>query len=297
MKATSPETVRQIVADYLRGDSSTAVGRRYNVDPVTVINWVRRSGSEVRKKTHVPETRPRDRVYSLNHRAFAEPTDAACFWAGFLLADGCVHRTPKGYCILVLKLAVADYDHVAAMRDFLGSSHPIRIRGESNNAAINGKVVRSSGSAELYVSSEPILNDLARYGVVPGKTRRCEIPDFLADNPHFWRGVVDGDGTVNFRIGNKLLDGRRARSRPSISLVGSESVVQAFCDFASRRFVSCRGMRPSQYSKIWRAGCSGANAVRLVELLYRNPSPSLARKAEVARQIIKFVPRQPGHRF
>lgn len=103
---------------------------------------------------------------------------------GFIFADGNVVKTKRGTHFITLYSA--DFDLLESMRDVFGSEHAIQKRS-----------VRSGEVYRIQIGSKEWFSDLSQLGVVPGKTKRMQIPNipsaYIGD---FIRGYFDGDGNV-----------------------------------------------------------------------------------------------------
>lgn len=228
----------------------------------------------------------------MNHAAFdcVPLTEAAAYWLGFLMADGCVHdgkpsqagrspngiRNPHGYnppqSSISLDLGVADADHVRAFAVFVGID-PMKV----SDTRHHGK------SAELRFTSAPMAATLARYGITPRKSlTACSVG--VADNRHFWRGVVDGDGCMTIRTCHNKFS---TALSPGVHLVGSSPLVAQFTEYArlvapeSRLFVG-----RCQKSRAWQTSTSGRFAMSIIRELYTDCTIALPRKLELAQRIL-----------
>jgi hypothetical protein len=122
-------------------------------------------------------------------------TEAKAYWLGFILADGCV-KTSGNRSIrpnqLTITLASVDENHLHKLKSDLGSNNPIK----QNDVRLGEKVYKAS---TLSVYSVDLIQPLLCYGIVPRKSYSStlnisSIPRGL--HRHFWRGVIDGDGTL-----------------------------------------------------------------------------------------------------
>jgi hypothetical protein len=100
----------------------------------------------------------------------------------------------------------------------------------------------------------------------------------LATSRHFWRGVVDGDGSVFI-----LKTGYSG-----ISLVGSRRLLEAFLEFLRECNLSGR-MTVSPHKSIHEVSTAGHLAELIIDELYRNATTVLERKAAAAGPIIESV--------
>jgi hypothetical protein len=100
----------------------------------------------------------------------------------------------------------------------------------------------------------------------------------LAASRHFWRGVVDGDGSVFI-----LKTGYSG-----INLVGSQRLLDAFLGFLRERNLSGR-MIVRPHKSIHELRTAGYLAELIIDELYRNATTALDRKAAAAASIIESV--------
>jgi transposase-like protein len=240
---------------YAAGDSSAQIARDLGVSDVTVLNHLRRMKVSTRPAGWAVRRVP------IRHDAFADDLDPrASYWAGFLMADGCVAMT--GRVTLVLK--AGDEGHIQKWLDFLGSSEtPVRIDGRR---------------ARAQISSRRIADDLARHGIVPRKTYQgIPTSDVMAASPAFWRGMVDGDGGITWPKG---------KHGPSLSLCGSHAVMSQFARFLVQNIGGRepRVLDVPRTDVINRVQLEGVRAREAVTLLWEGvlgnggDAPALARK-------------------
>lgn len=183
--------------------------------------------------------------YTLNEYAFDKLDDAASYWLGVLIADGSVDHL-RG--ISRLRLGLKDTKLVEQFRDFLGSNHPIKDRGD----------VRI-----LEVTSHYLVAAIEQYGIVPNKTKIATAHSDLVGRASFWRGVIDGDGCTFTRNGY-----------PNIVLVGSEPLMDQWLAFVKDLVDTSARVRPD--GSIFRVCLGGHRYSALVEVL--KGTPCLSRK-------------------
>ena len=102
--------------------------------------------------------------------------------------------------------------------------------------------------------------------------------------PHYWRGLVDADGTV-MAVPNQW----------QVSLVGSRSVVHGFAEWV--REIVPTTAKPKQIGKIWKFAVRGRVRCRAVALaLYGDCPVALERKAARAATLVAAGPaKRVGH--
>ena len=122
----------------------------------------------------------------LNHQAFDIVTNDAAYWIGFLFADGSVIQQQRGAPQVQLRLSEIDRGHLEKFRQFLDSTHAITTSPPGNLGGY-----QSRASARYAIVSRRLAGRLLEMGRYEGP-----IAPELAASRHFWRGVVDGDGSI-----------------------------------------------------------------------------------------------------
>jgi len=241
---------------YLDGVSATQVGEKFNVDRHTIKKVLQQQGIKMRSRHDACMK------HSLNENAFNVLNDKSAYWLGFMMADGNVCLpSAGGQPKIAIGLNVKDKAHVEKFRSFLRSTHKISYYKKNN--AVN-----------FAVSSQKLADSLAAYNIVPRKSFIATAPDALVNEPNFWRGLIDGDGTVAI---NK--DGC-----PLVTLYGSYSIVNQFSKFIKSYEPKCRATVAPR-GNIGSVTAYGRYATHILWILYHDASVSLNRKAATARKI------------
>lgn len=250
------EVVDALVARYQAGESSGALAKAFAVSDVTVLNYLKRRG--------VPRRGPSEarRVYPLWDEAFSTITPESAYWAGFLMADGCVLDASK----IQVGLARVDRGHLVKLRRFLCTeTRPIQDVPQNN-------------SSVLKVHSEKMVVDLKRFGVVPRKSHRAKARGRIQKEPSFWLGVMDGDGTVD------------CLKRGRVRLYGTKALMEQFAGFAERKITGYLGEWRPKVSKhsdtLWAVGLTGERAKNFLSLGYEKSPVFLDRKWATAQKLL-----------
>lgn len=188
------------------------------------------------------------RGFTLNESVFETITDDSAYWLGFLLADGNVSENT-----ITLNLKTGDTEHLEKFRTFMGGNQTISVK----------KDIRMSGYA---FGSIKVAKDLAGWGIVPNKSLIAKPHKDLINNRHFWRGMIDGDGTLY-------------KDRNGLGLCGTEAVCQGFLDFA-KTIISTKAHVRKCKANLWNIGisCGRSYNVGLLIELYENAPTYLTRK-------------------
>jgi Helix-turn-helix domain of resolvase len=220
----------------------------------------------------------RRRKYRYRADLFAEPlTDPELWLFGLLMADGNVNR--RGARI-TLGLSARDLDAVNTARRVAGSDAPIAIHERSR---VNPLGIRSGAMAVWELYSRDVVARVTALGMAPGKSYRTDVhvPPTVALSPSFWRGLIDGDGTVRL---NRSRTGDKTRERPWMQVLGSRALLEQWRAFVVASIGGpAPGLRPVPGTTVLHAStltCS--RAWDMVEILYGQGGPALERKREAA---------------
>jgi len=244
-----------IVSSYLDGSSMTELATSFGVSQPSVKGLLVRRGIPLRNK-----------VITVRANAFDLLDEEACYWIGFLFADGSV-AAPRGsgQASLSVGLSLRDVQHLIKLRAFLGC-----------NGAISESPVRNT--CQFSVRSNRLasrLLELGRYGPA--------IHADLAASVDFWRGAFDGDGTLGrYRVPPT------ERYRSQVGMVGSLMMMEGFSIFLESH--GFRRLRPRPTKNIYQVATTGAPAEGIVSLLYEKPLVALTRKHETAKRVLASRP-------
>lgn len=236
---------------YLEGYTLKEIGSMFGgIHGKSVERYIKRIGVA---------TRP-SKKYSANYRYFNEiNSEKPAYWLGFIVTDGSL--TPDDVRI---GLAPKDIDHIQKFLDDIESNHPVRIY----------KVKSGYSIALTTIWSTDMVNDLAKYGIVPNKTFIAEPYYDIDPNlaRHFWRAVVDGDGYIS------------KDNRPAIEICGTLAICEGFRKWCQLYTPSQATVRP--FRNIFRYGLGSNMAIPVIRELYRDCNIYLDRKYERAMRIL-----------
>ncbi len=257
---------------YRVGESLDGVATSLGVSRKTITRTLLRNGHFTRGCHDFPHERASvgKRKYSLNHAAFDDPGPDARYWIGYLMADGNVFENGRGRLITLLS---DDIEHIDKFRSFLKSSHPIRFRLRK----LTGR-----RSAVLAFSSRQIAIALARFGVVERKSLTAKVIGGLEMDRDFWRGVIDGDGSIGHTGPQK---GYPHLQYPCVQLTGSRMIVEQFLAFVRSISPDCR-CSPRHSRSVFCCGVAGRHATATLRRLYGGCTVALDRKNAKAQKII-----------
>lgn len=268
----TPEDKPIVIESFLNGLSTKEICSKFGlcVGAVQKINFEN-------------SVRPRYAHYLLDESVFDEINEFSAYWAGFLMADGCICRNSrtKKNSRIALYLQERDVGHIKKFLNFLKTNIPIKAKAKSEK---NSLVKKSGTVFGVQITSQKLANKLVDFGVVPRKSLTARVNSTLGDNRDFWRGVVDGDGTVSYynSSGNKY---------PYLALSSASSeLIQQFSDFIEENvtYAPCHieTRKIEGYNDIYTIRLTCKSGVAAVKFLYDGCSISLDRKKVVADEIL-----------
>lgn len=202
--------------------------------------------------------------YKLNDEAFSEPLSSESrYWLGFLLADGCISLN-KGIPVISLGLHLGDIGHVKKFARFagVGEESVKEVHYDCHLGRCNGAIVSFSGKM--------LISRLAKYGVVPRKTKIAAVHESLSNDPDFWRGLIDGDGCP------------RIKPYPRLRLCGTSQVVNSFANYLKVLLDFRPTISAYTNSPIFQTSVYGPKAIKAISVIYYTGCyPVLDRKGKL----------------
>lgn len=211
------------------------------------------------------------RILSLDETCFSQcDSDAAAYWIGFLMADGNVSSSSKdGQPMLQIELQGRDREQLEKLKAFLKAEHKI-LTTDRKGRKYNSFKCRST----------KLVKNLEQWNIVPNKCFITEPHRDLKFNRHFWRGVIDGDGTLGV-YKSKQSAGSWTEV---VSLTGNKMVTESFREFCSHvlgEFVSNTVTTGNNF----KVTIGSKKAYKILSCLYENCSLVLDRKLETYKKI------------
>lgn len=252
MQKTLKHERNDMVELYVDGGLSTyEIAEIYNISRVAVAGNLKRRGIKLRG------AKPKR---SVNHNTFSfnnikDITEEQAYWVGFLMGDGAIIDQKGRNPAIQLTLSNKDRDHVIKFAEFVNSNHKL--------TSIQGSYSKTP-AIRLIFTSKQMAKDLSLFGIVPRKSHIAQVK-LLESSKHFWRGIVDADGTVIYR-------GRKSR----IQVVGSYGLMSQLANYLNNKFNTNIHARP--HKQIWAVGTANTSATKIIEYLYKNSKVSLKRK-------------------
>lgn len=177
-KNLTEATQEKIQSLYESGLSSREVSKKLGVSKTSVLKFI--------DNTREPSSY---RKHKVDEHFFKEiDTQEKAYWLGYLFADGS-NNTKTGQ--ISFSQSEKDKGAVYAFKKSIKSEHPIT--PHTKGPSYSDETIQYRFQATSRIMSD----DLAKHGCVANKTSCLEYPGINQSlNPHFIRGLFDGDGSV-----------------------------------------------------------------------------------------------------
>jgi len=197
--------------------------------------------------------------------------DAHAYFLGLLATDGTIYESSRNRGRVSFELKASDAPVLRSLAEIVPYRSHFRYRCRDTNFA------RVYESAILTFHDLRFRRELSALGYVSGKkSQTTTVPRCEYDEIGFWRGVVDGDGSL----------GITGIDRPFVSLVtASQQLRDAYVEFVTR----VAGTRPdpkrNARDRVFNIVVFDEPAQVLARRLYAEASIAIPRKAYAARVV------------
>ena len=195
---------------------------------------------------------------------------------GLLITDGYLNKKNNKIVGIGLEVNIKDLDIVEKLHNVIPFSS-IYYRSRKTNFSDN------YDSCIFQYNRKDLPNKLIEYGFpVDNKTFLARAPLIEYDKVAFWRGAIDGDGSLGLRKnGNAFLS----------FTTQSEDLKKDFCLFLQS--ITGRQYNPNRNKRdnIYNIGCNGHSAEKVIKILYENIDKDdlfLNRKYNKMKDILKI---------
>lgn len=247
-----------IIFDYLeRFLTVTEIAKKHNIGSTSVIRILNKNNIKCRGRIQY------NNKFYHNDNIFSSNNKDIPYWVGFLLADGCVHKyyEKERAPFICLQLKESDKQILEEYKNFLEYQGPIT----------QDKMKRWT----VAIHSYKIAKDLENFNIIPKKTFIAEAPKTFEYNNLFWRGILDGDGSIYFQ-----------EDRIVVSLVSASfNLIEQFEKYCNnilenKSNVSLNSFFTKQNNEMFRITYVGKFAIEILDQIYLESGPKLQRKYE-----------------
>lgn len=263
------EELSQLSLEYSNGSALLALAKKYRIGLTTVKKIITDSGGSIKKSV-----KARD---GFNNEAFKDfNQEIQAYIYGFTLGDGCLHfRMYKDTLnkSIVFGVNPKDREVLETIKGYLKSENKV-----SERTFVSSQTGKTHSTCTFSFTDNAVIERLEAEGLSPRKSGVEKLPsDVLSNNRHFWRGLVDADGSLSFTKGNSAI----------LNLVGSLELVNGLAAFVKKSIDVTMKISKHSKSNVFYASVTGDNARKIAKLLYDKSAYHLNRKkqrAEIMQQ-------------
>ena len=241
-----------LLKNYYSGMSSGDIAKKYGLKPSVITDTLHKAGCVFRDNSEHHQT------YKLDHSVFENKSEDLMYWLGFIASDGNIHDN----CLNITAHSDDAY-HLQSFLDFCKSTHLVRSNKNENTHRVD-------------IRNRKLANILIELGITKNKSLTFSPTKEMCESTSFWRGMVDGDGSIHITKKGNL----------SMYLCGgSIDCIQAFEKWVKSKTDTKANIYKgaSAYYFI----ISGRHAVRIANELYGgNPNYALKRKLDKLKPFV-----------
>lgn len=254
-----PEDILQKISnDYSKGVSLTSLSEKYNFSRGRIRRRLVGSGVEILKGSDASFSFGR---HTINRDSFIDISEEkSAYFYGLILSDGCLSSDER-YVSLEIK---RDDEYILhELKRYLQTGAEV-----SHCSHLDKRTGKTLLSSKLSFGDKVVVQRLIDLGLTPRKSLKEKCPDILKFNRHFWRGFLDGDGSI-YR--GKV---------PRIEIHGGYEITKSFQEYCEHLGVtSSIGHQQNKNSKIYTCRVNGLGRSKIVaDILYDKCSIYLPRK-------------------
>lgn len=190
----SEDIQNALISDYQQGFNITELKYKYETAGV---GW--NMIPKILEKFNIKRHRVR---YKWNTRFFKSCSIKTAYWAGFIMADGCLQprNTSKNTWTIIIKINIRDLEHLKEFCEAINLDTAAIKTYRGDQVCTRVSCTTDHRLALIQISRSNLNEDLLRFGIIRNKTYNFVAPDIPKSVlPHYLRGWIDGDGSINTR--------------------------------------------------------------------------------------------------
>lgn len=215
------------------------------------------------------------KLYKTNDAFFKEDTEKSFYVAGFIVADGYLHREKnRNRYRISIELSSKDEDHLNKIRTAMSSTAKIFRRRR-----YDPRFMEISNVSSIGINSKEIYEDLPKFGIVPNKSKIYKIPEWIKDHPlksHFMRGILDGDGGFCFKDNHIQFYIYGTYDELDVY----NEILSKECNLNKNKISKNRGCFTLQYA-------SQQDVINIIKFLYKDANIFLDRKYDLVKNYLQ----------
>jgi intein/homing endonuclease len=257
-KIFSDEVEEKIITDYISGETTISLGKKFGVAWGIIHNVLKRHQIACRPRNEMRTSCKIDKNYFK-----IIDTEEKAYLLGFLYADG-------GNIGKAIVLCLHQQD-----RNILDFYHDrLKLTNKITEIKRNGSVYY-----RLNIGHKEVIDDLVNLGIVQKKTQLIRFPTFLRPElkKHFFRGYFDGDGCLTIS---------QTRNKANFSITSNEDFCKDIKNYMENEIGEILQVVKVKNKNIYRLLCCGNKKIlRILDWLYDGSSVYLPRKYEKYQQL------------
>lgn len=248
------EKREKVIELYKSGKPQTFIEKELKMTRKTIREILKSSDVKYRNNTEAIQL---GHGHYINHDFLDDLSkEEVLYFIGLVYTDGHVNVDGNSNTIEIV-LHKNDKELLNKLSLFLESNYEIKDRKDN--------------CCRLRFCSEKMVSVFKDLGFTSNKTLVLNPDERLKHSIHFWRGCIDGDGSLFF--------GGAHYKYPNLSIVGTIDTVQGFIDFVQENnIISKRIAVKSSGKNLYQVNYSSKIALNIARLLYKDSNIYLERK-------------------
>jgi hypothetical protein len=203
--------------------------------------------------------------------------ESLAYFFGFVFADGHMRKNTRNRGCVGIEIGTKDCDILEKLASRIKVNSTIRERKRKTNFT-KGKQVSFKG---LYIYDLDFRNFLVSIGMPYGSKKNVKVPGWAKDNNHFWRGYVDGDGSL----------GITGQGFAYVSfLTSSKDVCNKYLNALESNIGIVKNVNRNSRDKVFNIMVNKEHAQEWVRFLgYQETDLCLTRKQQSATEVLGWV--------
>lgn len=265
------QTVNTITSMYQAGSTGDTIALLLGIDTKTVYKVLKDNNIKLESNNYKLRNNQR-----LNYDAFSDFKNdfKAPYFYGWLLTDGCISDNGS----ISIDLQYRDHEVLDELYKYIGLD---KVANKSTSK-LNDKTFPI---ARFSLRDKTVLQRLSAQGLSPRKSMKEDVPAFYdilhESSLYFWRGCIEGDGCI-------CVKGKAT----SISLVGSEKLINKFIEYAEKVCKVTSIKKPyfiKNTSNLFSIRYNSLDAMLICEVIWNGTGLSLTRKEDTVKKLIEKV--------
>lgn len=229
----------KLKSQYNSGYSTKYLSQIYNCSVATIQRKLRQANCKFRELGHGCKK------YQINEKFFDLIDDESkAYWLGVMLTGSTSSK------LIRLSFKKTDELHLKKFLTSLSSTHPIKYQKKDNFV-----------QAYVSIGNNHMRNVLIYKGVITNEKKIYSVSKEL--EKHYWRGVIDGGGKIDFK--NK-----------TIGITGNRNICEGFKSFCNKYIKTNANVKP--HDSTWSFRLHGNIAFDIANILYKDSKIFLDRK-------------------